>query len=120
MADELDEGLTDEETVATLWSDEVAEGKHRVQEADEDAGEKLPCPVPPPPAGELIIPSRRQQLLAVWLSHKLQETKEEREGRVVPFIRLIYRDKKSLSYTNLRLDCNMQTCWESASSAGGY
>lgn len=78
MADELDEGLADEEAVATLRSNEVAESKRRVEEADEDAGEKLPCPLAPSPPRELIIPPGRQELLAVWLSYKL---KRIREGR---------------------------------------
>lgn len=72
VADELDERLTDEEAITTLWSDEVAEGKHGVEEADEDTGEELPCPVSPPPAGELIVPPGCQKLLAVWLSYKLK------------------------------------------------
>lgn len=76
MADKLDEGLADEEAVATLGSDEVAESKQRVEEADEDAGEELPRPVAPSPARKLIIPPGRQQLLAVWLCYKLTETKE--------------------------------------------
>ena len=72
VADELDEGLADEEAVATLRSDEVAESEPGVEEADEDAGEELPSPLAPPPAGELVVPARRQQLLAVWLSYKLR------------------------------------------------
>lgn len=72
MADELDERLADEETVVTLWSDEVAESKHRVEEADEDTGEELPCPVASSPARKLIIPPGCQKLLAVRLSDKLK------------------------------------------------
>lgn len=71
VADELDEGLADEEAVATLRSDEVAESEHGVEEADEDAGEELPRPVPAPPAGKLVVPPGRQKLLAVRLSYKL-------------------------------------------------
>lgn len=89
MADELDERLTDEETVATLRSDEVAESKHRVEEADEDTGEELPCPMAASPARKLIVPPGCQKLLAVWLSYKLKEIKE---GRVILFNCLIYRD----------------------------
>lgn len=77
VADKLDEGLADEEALATLGSDEVAESKHGVEEADKDTGEELPCPVAPPPAGELIIPAGRQKLLAVWLSYKLKEIRRE-------------------------------------------
>lgn len=73
VADELDEGLADEEAVATLWSDEVAESKRRVEEADEDAGEELPSPLAASPAGELVIPAGCQKLLAVWLSYKLEK-----------------------------------------------
>lgn len=75
MADELDEGLADEEAVATLRRCEVAQSEQRVEEANEDTGDKLSCPVSPPPAGELIIPPGRQKLLAVWLSYKLKEKK---------------------------------------------
>lgn len=77
VADELDEGLADEEAVATLRGDEVAESKHGVEEADEDTGDELPCPVAPSPAGELVVPAGRQKLLAVWLSYKLKETRGE-------------------------------------------
>lgn len=59
VADELDEGLADEEAVATLGSDEVADSKHRVEEADEHTGDALPCPLAPPPAGELVVPPGR-------------------------------------------------------------
>lgn len=76
VADKLDEGLADEETVATLGSDEVAESKQRVEEADEDASEELARPVAPSPARKLIIPPGRQQLLAVWLCYKLTKIKE--------------------------------------------
>lgn len=86
MADKLDEGLADEETVATLGGDEVAESKQRVEEADEDAGEELPRPVAPSPARKLIIPPGRQQLLAVWLCYKLTKIKE---GRVSIDIRFM-------------------------------
>lgn len=73
MADELDERLTDEEPVTTLWSDEVAESKYGVKEADENTGEELPCPVAPPPARKFIVPPGCQKLLAVWLSYKLRD-----------------------------------------------
>ncbi len=76
VADELDEGLADEEAVATLWSDEVAESEHGVEEADEDAGEELPRPMAASPARELIIPAGCQKLLAVWLSYKLSDRKQ--------------------------------------------
>lgn len=57
VADELDEGLADEEAIATLRSNEVAESKRRVEETDEDTGDELSCPVAPPPARELIVPT---------------------------------------------------------------
>lgn len=79
MADELDERLTDEETVATLWSDEVAESKYGVEEADEDTGEELPCPVAPPPARKFVVPPGCQKLLAVWLSYKLRDIIKKRK-----------------------------------------
>lgn len=98
MADELDEGLADEEAVATLRSDEVAESKRRVEEADEDAGEELPSPLAASPAGELVIPAGCQKLLAVRLSYKLGNGRNgRREGRVTLFIWMIYReDSKEL------------------------
>lgn len=73
VAYELDEGLADEEAVATLRGDEVAESKRWVEEADEDTREELPRPVAPPPAWELIVPPGGQELLAVRLSYKLKE-----------------------------------------------
>lgn len=73
VADELDERLADEEAVAAFGSHEVAEGEHGVEEADEDAGEKLPCPVAPSPARKFVVPTGSQELLAVWLSYKLKE-----------------------------------------------
>lgn len=72
VADELDEGLADEEAIATLGSDEVAESKHREEETYEDTGDKLSRPVTPPPARELIIPAWCQKLLTVGLSYKLK------------------------------------------------
>lgn len=72
VADELDERLADEEAVAALGSHEVAQREHGVEEADEDAGEELPRPVAPPPARKLVVPAGSQELLAVWLSYKLQ------------------------------------------------
>jgi len=77
VADELDEGLADEEAVATLGSDEVPESKQGVEEADEDAGDQLPGPVASPPARELVVPPGRQELLAVWLSDKLKDIRGE-------------------------------------------
>lgn len=71
VADKLDEGFADKEAIATLGSDEVAESKQRVEEADEDACDEFSCPVAAPPARELIIPPGCQKLLAVWLGHKL-------------------------------------------------
>lgn len=76
MANELDEGLADEEAVAALGCHQVADGEEREEEANEDAGEELACPVPAPPAGELVVPAGCQQLLAVRLGHKLM-----REGK---------------------------------------
>lgn len=75
VADELDERLANEEAVAALGSHEVAQGKHGVEEADEDAGEKLPRPVAPSPARKLVVPPGSQELLAVWLRYKLKEIK---------------------------------------------
>ncbi|TNN63512.1 hypothetical protein EYF80_026254 [Liparis tanakae] len=65
VADELDEGLADEEAVATLGGDEVPESEQGVEEADEDAGDELPGPVASPPARELVVPPGRQELLAL-------------------------------------------------------
>lgn len=76
VADKLDERLADEETVATLGSNEVAEGEDGVEEANEDAGEELSCPVAASPTRKLIIPAGCQKLLAVWLSYKLKGNKE--------------------------------------------
>lgn len=77
MTDELDEGLTDEQAIATLWGDQVADGQQWKEKADEDACEELYCPVAPPPARELIVPPRCQQLLTVGLSNKLSDRERE-------------------------------------------
>ena len=79
VADELDEGLADEEAVAALGGEEVADGEDGEQQTDEDAGEELARPVAPAPARELVVPPRRQQLLAVGLGHELEG---ERGGNV--------------------------------------
>lgn len=73
VADELDEGLTDEQAITTLWRDQVEDGQQWEEEADEDAREEFHSPVAPSPARELVIPTRRQQLLTVGLSNKLRE-----------------------------------------------
>lgn len=90
VADELDERLADEEAVVALGSHEVAQGEHGVEEADEDAGEKLPRPVAPPPARKLVVPPGSQELLAVWLSYKLKQNKS-----LLHFGLFIQREKSS-------------------------
>lgn len=57
MADELDEGLSDEESDAAFRRHQVADGEEGEEEADEDARDELARPVAPPPAWELIVPS---------------------------------------------------------------
>lgn len=79
VADELDERLADEEAIAAFRRDEVAEGEHGVEEADEDAGDEFSRPVTPPPTWELVVPPGGQELLAVWLSDKLKQVTEERK-----------------------------------------
>lgn len=77
MTDELDEGLTDEQAIAAFWRDQVADAQQREKKADEDAREELYCPVAPPPARELIVPPRCQQLLTVGLSNKLSDREKQ-------------------------------------------
>lgn len=71
VADELDEGLPDEQAQRALWGDQVAHGEDREQEPDDEARHHLHGPVSPPPARELVVPARGQQLLAVGLGHEL-------------------------------------------------
>lgn len=71
VADKLHEGFADKEAIATLGSDEVTEGKNRVEEADKHTGDEFSCPVASPPPWKLIIPPGCKQLLTVWLSHEL-------------------------------------------------
>lgn len=78
VADELDEGLTDEQAVAALGGDQVGDGQQREEEADEDARDELDGPVAPPPARELVVPARRQQLLTVGLGNKLRRRRMDR------------------------------------------
>lgn len=80
VADKLDEGLADEEAVAALRGDEVAESKQREEEANEDASDEFSCPVAPPPARKLVVPSGRQQLLTIRLCYKLYKKKKKDEG----------------------------------------
>lgn len=77
VANKLDKGLADEQAVAALGGHQVTEREQREHEADEDAGDQLASPVTSPPAWKFIIPARRQQLLAVWLSYKLRESRIE-------------------------------------------
>lgn len=89
MADEFDKGLPDEVAVAALGGDEVAQGEQREQQANKHTGDELPCPVAPPPPGKLVVPPGRQELLAVWLSDKLQEKQQEwRQGKEVELVSL--------------------------------
>lgn len=80
VADELDERFADEEAVMTLGRGEVAKGEQRVEEADEDAGEELSCPVASSPARELVIPAGRQKLLTVGLRNKLGKEGKKKFG----------------------------------------
>lgn len=79
VADELDEGLPDEQAQRALWGDQVAHGEDREQEPDDEARHHLHGPVSPPPARELVVPARGQQLLAVGLGHEL-DGKEKGKG----------------------------------------
>lgn len=81
VTDELDEGLSDEQAIAALRGDQVDDGQEREEEADKDARDELHRPVAPPPARELIVPARRQQLLTVGLSDKLGEGQRGQRGR---------------------------------------
>lgn len=79
VADELDKGLLDEEPkVASGW-DQIGNRQHRKQEANGHTGQKLDYPVLSPPSREAIIPQGGKQLLAVWLSNKLERKKKETE-----------------------------------------
>ena len=59
VADELDEGLADEQAVAALGRQHVQDGEEREEEADQDAGGRLDRPVAPAPARQLVVPARR-------------------------------------------------------------
>lgn len=81
MADELDKRLSDEESEGAFGSYKVAHREDGEEESYYEASHHLHGPVTSPPAGELIVPARCQQLLTVGLSHELQGKGEEK-GRV--------------------------------------
>ncbi len=73
MADELDEGFLDEGSQGALWSQKVYEREDGEEQANDEASDKLHCPVTSSPSWEPIIPQCCQELLAVGLSYKLWE-----------------------------------------------
>lgn len=73
VADEFDERLADEEAVAALGCHQITQGEQREEKADEDTGDEFASPVTSPPARKFIIPTRGQQLLAIWLCYELRE-----------------------------------------------
>lgn len=81
VADELDKWLSDEESEGAFGSYKVADREDGEKESYYEARHHLHGPVSSPPAGELVIPARRQQLLTVGLSHELQGKGKEK-GRV--------------------------------------
>lgn len=72
MADKFDERLPDEQPQGALGCYQVADGEHREKESNDDASQHLHSPVAPPPARKFIIPTRGQELLAIWLGNKLK------------------------------------------------
>lgn len=79
VADEFDEGLADKEAVSALGAHQVTQGEQRKEQADEDTGDKFASPVTSPPARKFIVPTRGQQLLAIWLCYKLERKRERDE-----------------------------------------
>lgn len=60
MADELDEGLFDEEAQRTLGCQQVNQGEDREEEPDDEARHQLDHPVTTTPARETVIPQGSQ------------------------------------------------------------
>lgn len=81
MADELDERLSDEQSKRAFRSYQVAHGEDREKQPYDEARHHLHGPVSSPPAWELIVPARGQQLLTVGLGHKLQGKQRDRESQ---------------------------------------
>lgn len=77
VADELDKGFLDEKSKVASGRDQIGYGQHRKQESNGHAGQKLDYPVFSPPSREAIVPQGGQQLLAVWLSNKLEKKKNK-------------------------------------------
>lgn len=78
MADKFDEGFFNEEPQCAFWSQQVDQREDREEQADNEAHDQLNCPVTAPPTRKAIIPLCGQELLTVWLCHKLEEKKRER------------------------------------------
>lgn len=75
MADKLDEGFFDEEPQCAFRSQQVNQREDREEQADNEAHDQLDCPMTAPPARKTVIPKCGQELLAVWLCHKLERKK---------------------------------------------
>lgn len=81
VADELDEGLLDEEAQGTPGGQQVDQGEDGEEQADGKAGDQLDRPVASAPPRETVVPQGGQELLAVWLGHKLERKTVTDTGR---------------------------------------
>lgn len=90
VADELDKRLSDEQSQGAFGSYKVAHREDGEKKSYYETRHHLHGPVSPPPAGKLIVPAGRQQLLTVGLSDELQgeERKRERQGQREHRVRL--------------------------------
>ena len=72
VVEELHEGAPQQLSDAAAREDEVVEGHEGQQEDEADAGEELHEAVAFPPPWQALVPDGCQQLLAVWVGHKLR------------------------------------------------
>lgn len=107
VADELDEGLLDEEAQGTPGGQQVDQGEDGEEQADGKAGDQLDRPVASAPPRETVVPQGGQELLTVWLGYKLERKRvSEMKGRtsvrqietaVSPLVSAIQGDTQPMS-----------------------
>lgn len=83
MADELDKWLSDEESQWAFRSYKVAHREDGKKKSYDETRHHLHCPVPSPPARELIVPARCKQLLTIGLSNKLKRKERKRKSQCI-------------------------------------
>ena len=73
MVEKLHERAPQQLADAAAREDEVVEGHEGKEEDEADAGQELHDAVPLPPSRQTLVPDGRQQLLAMRVSHELEQ-----------------------------------------------